>query len=1448
VLIAPAAPIAPASSVAAAPIRKRSWMMEAPWLFLVALLIATGVATYQSHRQTEAAKKLRFELIAKDSKVAFSKALRESDELLLSANALIAAIPTGDQRLWNYFFNARADGTAETPEPPGLVRVDYVPSNSAKDTTVSAVQARIPAAGKAAPPSLAIATPAAQTPQPQRFTRIYTSPTDAPAPTLLLDKVPAIAAAIAESAKTQKLAVSRPVSFAQERQAAPTMVSFVWPVHPVAADGKKSLLRETVPIGFLIGLIKLDEVVAAVNKREGERIKLSLVRDGVGAPSGEASPAVAGRSTPDLTMDLPFELGSHQWILRADATEQLERELKDITPRIILVIGLLGTALLAGLVWLLTRLREQAETLALNITTKLRDQMKFSEDLIEFNPNPIFRKDAKGRFVSVNRAWEQLSGRSRKDVLGKSNQEFQRPEVARLNELADQRLYESPSGFEANEVFITNAEGRKFETIIAKQVIRKADGTTDGLIGTITDVSTIKRLEREIALQREQLDLVISASQQGIWDVELRTDGLEYFSTTFREILGYSAGGFPQRFIWQDNIHPEDVAVFAHKMLQHFKNEAPYFDAEARARRRDGTYIWVRARGLGRRDSSGKVVRFVGSIVDITDRKEAETMLIEGSARITEAARAKEAFLATMSHEIRTPLNGVLGMATLLAESPLNEEQRDYIRLIRASGDTLLRLINDVLDFSKIESGHMTLEAVPVEIFPLVEDVFELVAEKAREKRLVMTFDMRDDVPFYILGDATRIRQILLNLLSNAIKFTERGSIAVTFAAHRNRAGKLELEGRVQDSGIGIPSDQLAKLFQPFTQADASTTRKYGGTGLGLAIIKRLTQMMGGEVRVESVEGEGTTFIFTIETQAARGPLRPYMQRDVFDFLGKRLLVVDSVPARHAMVKYRYSRWGFDTTVVAAEDAATTLMNAAPFDILIHDCAFPSTEARQLQAAIERCDFDRAANRESQLPVILISAATRTELQSMVRDMPVRHDYFLLRPTALSKTFDALMRAVLGETNIDPSTRPVVISAAADVTSAIAVSSSPVTGVAQGSMDSTFTRLRAMQSTETRPAAASLQSAPTPQVWQPSANALHLLVAEDNEVNQRVIGGMLKNLGHHVTIVDNGRAAVIAAAGGSFDVILMDIQMPELDGVSAMREIQANATDTAPPPIIAMTAHALAGDREHYLAEGMDDYLSKPIRLAEISLLLERIAPKIANRRAVLNIPVTGTAIPAATVPAAAPAVTTQAIIEASAKNRSSVQAGIATPINPPTTIPMQTVKAPVSKPPKAKPAAVPASPVTTRTPASRIEAMPLLDLEQLEDLRYLPASSGGANAADDPVGGLIRLFQSKAQERMELMENCLADSQWKTLMDVAHSLRGASASMGFPRVAALCKDLELAAKRRSEAASDVSDATDLPSQEELDETFELIKHHYSEADVALGEWIAQSAPAGKPA
>ena len=992
------------------------------------------------------------------------------------------------------------------------------------------------------------------------------------------------------------------------------------------------------------------------------------------------------------------------------------------------------------------------------MTRKLQDQTKFTENLIEFNPSPIFRMDAEGRFVSVNRAWEQLAGRKREEILGKTYREFQRADVAEQNEQLDKSLLESETGYEMAEAFITNADGKQFETIIAKQVLRGSDGRAEGLIGTITDVTPIKRLERELALQREQLNLVIRSSQQGIWDVELKPGGASYYSPRFREILGYADGGFPVSFDWQTTIHPDDRAAFQQHMISHFKGETPLFDIESRVRDKAGNYQWVRTRAIAQRDPSGRAARFVGSISDVTDRKQAEMKLVDANVRVTQAARAKEAFLATMSHEIRTPLNGVLGMTSLLSETTLNDEQRDYIRLIRASGDTLLRLIDDVLDFSKIESGHMTLESVPVEVVSVVEEAFELVADKAREKELALLFEMNDDVPFYLLGDATRLHQILLNLLANAIKFTAKGEVKLTLTARRNTEGGLELEGRVRDTGIGIPADRAGKLFQAFTQVDASTTRKYGGTGLGLAICKRLTQLMGGDIRVESVEGQGSVFIFTILTELARGPLKPYMQRDVFDFVGKRLLVVDRNASRRPIQVNRYSRWGFDTVAVAPADAADTFRRGPRFDVLLTDLVLPTPEAIALQAALAEDDATRTRRGEPAVVSVLQSTVSRAELSSRGVRPPLRHDIFILRPAGRARLFDVLMRAVLHEPNHDIATRP--------------FTPEPI-------YDREF-----QASVPTGSANAGPRSRPQSQLVRPTGAAvLNVLIAEDNEVNQRVIQGMLNNLGHRSTVVDDGRGAVERAAEEDFDVVLMDIHMPELDGVEAMREIRRRLDGRKCPPIVAMTAHALSGDREYYLDAGMDDYLSKPIRPPDLSKLLERVHSQ--NMAAPWAGRDTQVAIPVSTSPAPGAAVAHQ-----------------------------------------------------------RIDSLPILDIEQLQDLRYLPSAPGEVTAGNDPVGGLIRLFQTKAVERMKLMEGMLAGSDWHGLSEMSHSLRGASASMGFPRVASLCKDLEISARTLVIAdESSVNPAT----RAELSRLLEQIKLYYAEAEDALTEWLAATPPAPAP-
>ena len=1357
--------------------RTKRLKLEAPWLILIALMLATLAATYQSYQRSKLEAQARFAEKARSAQQNLIAELHNTADLLRSASALVSALPKIEPGPWDIFFDAHRRDDSEFR---GLVRITYKSVDPINPILISRRYSDLAA-------SLSMYDKQINLEQNSDFI---------------------IALKLAD--ETREMVTTNTLRLTNQPSDANVIVALILPVY--AAPSSNNTLTKTTGIkaitpvfsaattfnpkiapllGHLTALIRLDDIVNYISAHSDQRLSLTLLNNNQILYSNIK---LAKAGTAEYAQNLNVGADHPQWILQAESTQLLEHELANDTPRAIFLVGLMGTLLLTGLVWLLTRLRNQAETLAARITEKLQDQVKFTEDLIEFNPNPIFRKDADGRFTAVNRAWEQLSGRNRKDVLGKTNHDFQRPEVALQNELADRNLYASEQGYEANEIFISNANGRKFETIISKQVLRRADGTVDGLIGTITDITPKKKLEQDLAQQREQLDLVIRSAQQGIWDIELKPGGHRYFSERFMQMLGYSREQPLNDTTWRDQLHPDNVDHFASELVRHFKRETPYFDTEARVLKQNGEYIWVRVRAVAQHNEDGLAIRFVGSIGDITKSKEAEAAMREANTRVIEAARAKEAFLATMSHEIRTPLNGVLGMAGLLSETSLNGEQRDYIRLIHASGDTLLRLIDDVLDFSKIESGRMTLEAVPVEIITLVEEAFELVAEKAREKQLALIYDIREDVPFYILGDATRLRQILLNMLSNAIKFTERGQIKLTMSCRHTLDGKLELEGRVTDTGIGIPAERLSKLFQPFTQADTSTTRKYGGTGLGLAIIRRLTQLMHGDVRIESTEGEGTTFIFTVATQAARGPLSPYMQRDVLDFVGKRLLLVESCVARHPGMHYFLTCWGFQTTVVFPENAAAALLAEPLTDIIMTDCVLPSEEGDKLQRAMDTIDGMRAANYQLPVPCILLSKFSRQDLLQRGVIPPVRHDIFLLRPCGRPKMFDALMRAVLREFSADSGIRPLMIKAAEQLDPADRIRQRNTLAGEQIAND---------------------------KYANSSKPVLDILVAEDNEINQRVISGMLRNLNQRVTLVENGLLAVQAATSRRFDVILMDIHMPELDGTAAMHAIRAHFAGHLCPPIVAMTAHAMAGDREQYLDAGMDDYLSKPIRTNDLTSLLARLY-KQKNRasRASQDDGTTGNASPSSANPQ---------------------------PLMPFIAIDLKAIKSPTNHDPGLEvgmAATDEVSDVSTAAPViniSPVDTIPVLDKDQLEDLRYLPATPTKSihQSPADPVTSLLDLFQTKAVERMHIMEDCLVKQDWKRLADTAHSLRGASASVGFPRVAALCRDMETGARRLQDTLTDQPEETNsAASRAALGEVFKLIQHHYREADSALGQWL----------
>jgi PAS domain S-box-containing protein len=649
--------------------------------------------------------------------------------------------------------------------------------------------------------------------------------------------------------------------------------------------------------------------------------------------------------------------------------------------------------------------------------------------------------------------------------------------------------------------------------------------------------SLVKERTFQLEHEKQFLEALIQNSPVAIAVTGL-DNSIFSWNPAAEKLYGYTEDEVINRNL-DDVIASEEQQTEAVAYTRQILKGASLIHAVTQRKRKDGSLVDVEMLGVpviveGERAGGLAIYH------DITElqhaRREAE-----------QASHAKSAFLAVMSHEIRTPMNAIIGMTSLLLDTPLGAEQYEFVETIRQSGETLLTIINDILDFSKIEAGKMELEEQPFYLHECIESALDLVVAQARDKQLELVYMVEPQVPAILNGDVTRLRQVLLNLLSNAIKFTHEGEVVVSVSlAESSSTLPYTLQFSVRDTGIGIPEDRIGSLFQSFSQVDASTTRKYGGTGLGLAISKRLVELMGGTMWVESTEGEGSTFLFTMQAAAAPAQARVYLRRDQPKLQDQHVLIVDDNETNRRVLMAQTRAWRMLPRATGSpQEALDWVKRGDPFDVILLDMQMPEKDGVTLAGEIREWLDGKP------LPIVMLSSLDRWDVH--VDDDQLAA--FLTKPIKQSVLYDTLLGIFAERTVIQQVTKP---DRASKFDSHLA---------------------------ERLP--------------------LRILVAEDNPVNQNLANHMLRKMGYRADTASNGLEVLEALERQSYDVILMDVQMPEMDGFETTRQIHQRWPD-ASPRIVAITANAMQGDREECLQAGMDDYVSKPIQVEELQLALER--------------------------------------------------------------------------------------------------------------------------------------------------------------------------------------------------------------------------------------------------
>ncbi len=748
--------------------------------------------------------------------------------------------------------------------------------------------------------------------------------------------------------------------------------------------------------------------------------------------------------------------------------------------------------------------------------------------------------DSAGAILECNASAERILGLTRDQISGRTSLDPQwrctRADGSPFPGAAHPAMVTLDTGRAQRDVVmgVHKAGGSLAWIEINSELIGAAGDPARQVVCSFRDVTARRAAESAVRASEDRFRTLARHAPVGIFQTDAQGSCV-YVNERWSALAGLTSAEAAGDG-WNAALHPEDrVAIFAE--WQAFSRGEREFALEYRFLHRDGRVVWVAGSAVELRDPAGATNGYLGTVTDIIAHKQLQTSLAQTRDQAVEASRLKSEFLATMSHEIRTPMNGVIGMTALLRDTPLNAVQADYVRTIESSGESLLTIINDILDYSKIEAGRIDLDVTEFELRQPVEDALDLFAGRAFEKKIELACLIGAGVPARIATDSTRLRQIIMNLLSNAVKFTATGEVLLTVESE-SVDGQLRLKFAVKDSGIGISPEGMARLFKSFSQVDASTTRRYGGTGLGLAISRRLTELMGGTMWAESKPGEGSTFCFTILAKSAQAaPVRSNQE-----LKGRQLLIVDDNPTNRRVVSSHATAWGMIVEEAASAEAALALLaTARECDVAVVDAGLPEMANGELARVLRNL----TGRRPPQLVLLTAPDYTALDVAPTVAK-PIK-----------AEALRAALTAALRDQSITVRTRAPFAAPSYD-----------------------------------------------PQLARRCP--LKLLVVEDNPVNQRVATLLLQRLGYQAAVAANGVEAVTAASAEDFDAILMDVEMPELDGCQASQKIRALHGSPSRPWIIALTAGAMQGDRERCLLAGMNDFLTKPVRPKALSDALER--------------------------------------------------------------------------------------------------------------------------------------------------------------------------------------------------------------------------------------------------